>query len=190
MRMTQRRALEIVASHRGKQVVITTMSSAGLWPALSDTPLDFTYVPSAMGHGPSLALGLALAQPERGAIVLNGDGCTLMSLGNLVTLAQHPANVWIVILDNGIYEVTGGQAHAGGEHVDYAAIARAAGIVRTYSCATLEEWQQTAGAALAGPGPVVIHLKVEARFGQKTPKAPRPMAEQICRLREALGVVP
>jgi sulfopyruvate decarboxylase subunit beta len=189
MYMTQRQALEILLPHRRKQIVITTMSSAGIWPALSDTPLDFTYVPSAMGHAPSLALGLALAQPARGAIVLNGDGCTLMSLGNLVTLAQNPANVWVVILDNGIYEVTGGQPHAGGEHVDYAAIARAAGIARTYSCATLDEWQRTAGEAMAGAGPVVIHLKVEARLGQKTPKAPRPMAEQIQRLREALGVV-
>ncbi len=189
MRMTQRQALEILLPHRREQIVVTTMSSAGLWPALSDTPLDFTYIPSAMGHGPSLALGLALAQPERGVIVLNGDGCTLMSLGNLVTLAHNPASVWVIILDNGIYEVTGGQPHAGGEQADYAAIARAAGITRTYACAALEEWQQTAGDALSGAGPVVIHLKVEARLGQKTPKAPRPMAEQISRLREALGIV-
>lgn len=188
MRMTQRQALEVVLPLRGKRIVVTTMSSAGLWPGLSDTPLDFAYIPSAMGHGPSLGLGLALAQPERGVIVCNGDGCMLMSLGNLVTLAKHRANVYLIVLDNGIYEVTGGQAHAGAEHVDYALLARAAGIERTYACATLGEWQAVAGAALSGPGPVVIHLKVEAKFGQKTPRAPRPMAEQIRRLQEALGV--
>src|SRR4029079_17188591 len=105
-----------------------------------------------------------------------------------VTLAQHPANVYVIVLDNGIYEVTGGQAHAGAGHVDYAALARAAGIARTYTFATLADWQAGAGAALSGPGPVVVHLKVEARFGQKTPKAPRPMSEQIQRLQQALGV--
>ncbi len=188
MMMTQRQALEVVLPYRGARIVVSTMSSAGLWPGLSDTPLDFVYIPSAMGHGPSLGLGLALAQPQRGVIVLNGDGCTLMSLGNLVTLAHHPANLHLLILDNGHYEVTGGQLHAGAGHVDYAAIARGAGIKRVYSCATLTDWQAGAAEALAGPGPVVIHLKVEALPGQKTPKPPRPMAEQIRRLQQALGV--
>lgn len=187
MRMTQREALEAVLPHRGGRIVVTTMSAAGIWPHLSDSPLDFAYIPSAMGHGPSLALGLALAQPDRGVIVFNGDGCTLMSLGNLVTLAQCPANVVVIILDNGIYEVTGGQPHAGGDRIDYAAIAQAAGIARTYTFDTLAQWQAGVASVLAGPGPVVVHLKVEARFGQKTPKAPRPMAEQIQRLRQALG---
>jgi sulfopyruvate decarboxylase subunit beta len=188
MRMTQREALETVLPHRGDRIIVTTMSSAGIWPQLSDTPLDFAYIPSAMGHGPSLGLGLALAQPERGVIVFNGDGCTLMSLGNLVTVAQRPANLYIIVLDNAIYEVTGGQPHAGGDHVDYAALARAAGIRRTYTFETLADWQAGVAAALSGPGPVLIHLKVEARYGQKTPKAPRPMAEQIQRLQQALSV--
>ena len=51
-------------------------------------------------------------------------------------------------------------------------------------------WEaKQAGAAevLTGPGPVVVWLKVEGRLGQKTPKAPRPMAEQIARLRQALA---
>src|SRR5437667_10713078 len=110
MVMTQRQALEVVLPYRDERIVVTTMSSAGIWPQLSNAPLDFAYIPSAMGHGPSLGLGLALAQPKRGVIVLNGDGCTLMSLGNLVTLAHHPADVYVIILDNGHYEVTGGQA--------------------------------------------------------------------------------
>ena len=109
------------------------MSSAGVWPSLSDTPLDFTYIPSAMGQGPPLALGLALAQPERGVIVVNGDGCMLMNLGSLVTLAHHPAGVYLLILDNGLYEVTGGQLTAGAGHTDFAGLARAAGIQRVYT---------------------------------------------------------
>ena len=188
MVMTQRQALEVVLAQRGQRIVVTTMSSAGLWPQLSSSPLDFAYIPSAMGHAPSLGHGLALACPERGVIVLNGDGCALMSLGNLVTLAAHPANVYLVILDNGHYEVTGGQPHAGAGHVDFAAIARGAGIARVYAFADLVSWQAGAAEALAGAGPVVVHLKVEALKGQKTPKPPHPMAEQIRRLRAALAV--
>jgi sulfopyruvate decarboxylase subunit beta len=185
--MSQREALEVLAAHRKDQVVITTMSSVAIWPQFSDSPLDFAYIPSAMGHGPDLGLGLALAQPERGVVVVNGDGCTLMNLGSLVTLANHPANVYLLILDNGLYEVTGGQATAGTGHTDFAGLARAAGIGRVYTFDTLDAWRAGASEALAGSGPVVVWLRVEGRLGQKTPTAPRPMAEQIARLRQALG---
>src|SRR5438309_8976268 len=107
--MTQRQALEVLAAHRGQRIVLTTMSSVGIWPELSDTPLDFAYIPSSMGQGLSLGMGLALAQPKQGVIVVAGDGSMLMNLGSLVTLANHPANVFLVIIDNGLYEVTGGQ---------------------------------------------------------------------------------
>jgi thiamine pyrophosphate-dependent acetolactate synthase large subunit-like protein len=184
--MTQRQALEALVPWRGERIVVTTMSSAGIWPTLSDSPLDFTYIPSAMGHAPGLGLGLALAQPGRGVIVINGDGCMLMNLGSLVTLAEQAALVYLIILDNGLYEVTGGQVYAGSGRVDFALLARGAGIERVYAFDTLAGWQAGAQEALSGPGPVVIWLKVEGRTGQKTPKPPRPMSEQIRRLREAL----
>jgi len=187
MLMTQRQALEVVVPLRGERIVISTMTSAGIWPLLSDSPLDFSYIPSAMGHAPGLALGLALAQPDRGVIVFNGDGCMLMNLGGLVTVAAHPAPLFLIVLDNGLYEVTGGQAHAGSGGVDYAQIARGAGIRRVYAFDTLKDWQAHAPEAFSGPGPVVIWLKVAGRLGQKTPKPPRPMAEQIERLRKAVA---
>ena len=185
--MTLRQALEVVAVHRGNRIVVTTMSAAGAWPALSDTPLDFAYLPSSMSMGPALGLGLALAQP-RGVIVLNGDGCMLMSLGSLVTLANHPANVFLLIVDNALYEVTGGQATAGTGHTDFAQLARGAGIRRVYTFDTLDAWRAGAAEALAGEGPVVVWLRIEGRLGEKTPKPPHPMREQIARLQKALGV--
>jgi thiamine pyrophosphate-dependent acetolactate synthase large subunit-like protein len=189
MPMTHREALEVLAAHRGDRVVITTMTAVALWPGLSDTPLDFAYIPSAMGHAPGLGLGLALARPGRGVVVVNGDGCTLMNLGGLVTLANNPADVYLLVMDNGLYEVTGGQPHAGAGHADYAGLARAAGIKRVYSFYSQEAWRAGAAEALSGPGPVVVWLKLEGRLGQKTPKPPRPMGEQIERLRQALGSV-
>jgi thiamine pyrophosphate-dependent acetolactate synthase large subunit-like protein len=185
--MELRDALQILAQHRGDRVVITTMASVGIWPELSDTPLDFAYIPSSMGQGPALGLGLALAQPERGVIVVNGDGSMLMNLGTLVTLAGNPANVYLLIIDNGLYEVTGGQPVVGAGRTDFAGLARSAGIGRVYEFDSLQSWQQMAKEALSGPGPVVVCLKVPGKLGQQTPKPPRPMAEQLRRLREGIG---
>src|SRR5271170_1383809 len=151
--MTQREALEVLTKVRGQRVVITTMSATGIWPQLSDTPLDFAYIPSSMGQGPALGLGLALAHPERGVIVVNGDGCTLMNLGCLVTIASNPANLYLLIIDNGLYEVTGGQARAGAGRVDFAALARAAGIQRVYQFDRAAAWRDGAKDALSGAGP-------------------------------------
>jgi len=73
-------------------------------------------------------------------------------------------------------------------HVDFAKAACAAGITRVFAFASLENWEVAAAEALSGPGPVAIWLNVEGRLGQKTPKAPRPMNEQIAGLRQALGL--
>ncbi len=186
MSMSHREALEVIARHRRDCVVVSTMTSVGIWPDLSDTPLDFAYMPSSMGQAPGIGLGLALACPDRGVIVLNGDGCTLMNLGSPVTLAAHPAAVYLLILDNSLYEVTGGQPVVGAGKTDFALIARGAGIERVYRFMSLAEWSEGAAEALSGTGPVVVWLSIEGRFGQKTPRPPRPMAEQIGRLREAL----
>ena len=97
-----------LATARTNQVVVTMMSLADPWAELSDGPLDYASVDSAMGHGADFAYGVAMAQPERRVIALNGDGSMLMCLGTLVTLAQHPVeNFTLVIVENGTYEVTG-----------------------------------------------------------------------------------
>jgi thiamine pyrophosphate-dependent acetolactate synthase large subunit-like protein len=186
--MKLREALSILAIHRGERIVVTTMASVGVWPELSDTPLDFAYIPSSMGQGPALGLGLALAQASRGVIAVCGDGSMLMNLGALVTIAAQPANLFVVIIDNGLYEVTGGQPTAGSGRTDWAGLARAAGIGRVYSFDSEPSWRSCASEALSGNGAAVIVLKVEGRIGCKTPAPPRPMSEQIRRLQEALGV--
>jgi sulfopyruvate decarboxylase subunit beta len=183
--MTLDEALRVVADHRGDQVVLSTMAAVGAWPAFSDGPLDFAYMPSAMGHAPGLAQGLALAS-GRGVIVLNGDGCTLMNLGCLVTLAQTPADVKLIILENGLYEVTGGQPIAGAGQMDFAGMARAAGL-SAVSFQHLPDWQRDGAFYLNTPGPRVLHLRIEGRLGQQTPKPPQAMAEQLQRLRAAVG---
>jgi len=188
MSMALEDALAVITKQRSRRVVISTMGSVAVWPELSDSPLDFHYIPSSMGQGPALGLGLALAQPNHGAIVLCGDGSLLMNLGCLVTIAQHPAPLWIVLLDNGQYEITGGQPVAGAGRTDFAALAKAAGISRVYSFEMLLDWQNAAARIFEGDGPVFVWLRIIGRPGIKTPSPPKPMMEQIVQLREALAV--
>jgi thiamine pyrophosphate-dependent acetolactate synthase large subunit-like protein len=180
-------ALEVLAQHRGSRVVVATMGAVGQWPALSDTDRDFCYMPSSMGQGIPFALGLALQQPHIGAIVLTGDGSLLMNLGCLVTVAAYPAPLAIVLLDNGLYEVTGGQPVVGVGRVDYANLAKAAGIEHVYTFTSAAEWLTGAVGALNHPEPAFIWLRVAGTTGQRTPSPPRPMAEQIARLRRGLA---
>jgi thiamine pyrophosphate-dependent acetolactate synthase large subunit-like protein len=185
--MTHREALEVLAANRGDKVVVATMGSVGLWPQLSDSPLDFHYLPSSMGQGVPVGLGLCLAHPGRGVVVLTGDGGTLMNLGCLVTVAQFNVPLYVLLIDNGLYEVTGGQTVANAGRTNFAALARGAGFTRVYECDSRETWAASAAEALSGDGPVFVWLKVKGELGKATPTAPRPMAEQIARLREALG---
>ena len=186
--MTHREALEVLAAHRGDHVVVTTMGSVGLWPQFSDGPRDFHYLPSSMGQGVPLALGLCLARPGLGVVVLTGDGGLLMNLGCLVTVAQYGVPLYVVLIDNGLYEVTGGQPVPGGGRVDYVAIALGAGFERVYGYESLADWSAGASECLSGDGPVFVWLKVVGETGKSTPTAPRPMVDQIARLRRAIGV--
>lgn len=184
--MTHPDALAALAAHRGDRIVLTTMGSVGLWPTLSDSPLDFAYIPSSMGQGVALGLGLALAS-GRGVVAVTGDGSLLMNLGCLVTVANHPAPLTVVLIDNGLYEVTGGQDVAGAGKSDYAGLARAAGIGRVYAFTGVDDWRTAAPEVLSGTGPAFVWLKVDGERGHKTPSPPRSMVEQIERLRAAVS---
>src|SRR6267154_5388190 len=80
--------------------------------AAGHRPQNF-YMLGSMGLAVPIALGVALAQPERGVIALEGDGSILMALGCLATIGMvKPRNLTIVIMDNGIYQITGKQKTA------------------------------------------------------------------------------
>jgi thiamine pyrophosphate-dependent acetolactate synthase large subunit-like protein len=96
--------------------------------AAGHRPQNF-YMLGSMGLACPIALGVALAQPERGVIALEGDGSILMGLGCLATIANlKPRNLTIVIWDNGIYQITGKQQAATSGATDIVAIARGTGI--------------------------------------------------------------
>lgn len=171
---------------RADDVVITTMAASRAWMEGGTQPLDFTFVPSCMGHATSLGLGLALAQPKRRVIVCNGDGSMLMNLGSLVTItAESPPNLVVIVLDNGVYEVTGAQPTPGsaagrslGRPVDFAAIARGAGFESVFHYSTAEQWARDAERVFGADGPVFIWLDVRAVPGRAGPRSPGSAAER------------
>lgn len=182
-------ALEFFAGLRGdREVVVTTMGTAREWPKLSQHPLDFHYVPSTMGGGIPLALGLALAQPHREVTVLSGDGSLLMSLGALVTvIASGATNLTVVLADNGVYEVTGGQpTPAAAAKVDFAGMARACGFRNVAQFSELHDLRQRAASVLQEAGPRFIRMIVEPISEDYAVAPPGPMHEQLERFRRAL----
>jgi sulfopyruvate decarboxylase subunit beta len=195
--MDLRGALQVLRAHRKSgDVVVTSMGSAREWIAMGALdPLDFIFVPSSMGQAPSLALGIALAQPSRRVFVCNGDGSMLMNLGALATIsAEAPPNLVLIVLDNGVYEVTGAQPTPGSASgrpdnrgVDFAEIARACGWRSVYRYTELDDWQDAAATAVNSPGPVFIALEVAPVPGAIGPKSPGPTVVRAQQFRDALS---
>src|ERR1700722_11232032 len=103
-----------------------------LWAA-SDSPSGRRqqnfYMLGSMGLAVPIALGVAIAQPRRKVFALEGDGSILMQLGSLSTVAARgQRNLCIVIMDNGAYQITGGQITATGHGADIVRIAQASGL--------------------------------------------------------------
>lgn len=124
---------------------------------------NFFYLEHAMGLASSVGLGIALAQPNRKVIVIDGDGSVLMNLGGLTTLARYaPPNLTHLIFDNESLLSVGGFPTATSTGSDLAGIARAAGIEHARSVDDLSSFTQAAHSAIATPRLDCIVAKVEA----------------------------
>jgi sulfopyruvate decarboxylase subunit beta len=168
--MTKDQALAPLAAARTGEVVVTTMGMVRPWAAHSTHALDFASADSAMGHAADLAVGIALARPERKVICLNGDGSMLMTLGTLVTaVANRASNLLLFVIQNDTYEITGNQPIPGARRVDFAGMARAAGFLGAHTFADPAQYAAELPAILKEPGPVLVCLQVEP--GQETPLA-------------------
>jgi phosphonopyruvate decarboxylase len=80
-----------------------------------------------MGHAIRIALGIAKAQPRRKVICLDGDGASIMHLGNMAIAGQsNCGNLTHIVLNNSAHDSVGGQPTVGGR-IDLTAIAAACG---------------------------------------------------------------
>jgi thiamine pyrophosphate-dependent acetolactate synthase large subunit-like protein len=149
---------------RGEALVVTGLGSATYdVAAAGDDPRNF-YLWGAMGGAALMGLGLALAQPGRPVVVVTGDGEQLMGLGGFATIAlQAPANLTVVVLDNGLYGETGGQRSHTGGGTDLAAVARGCGIADVSRITDIAGVEALAAAIQApGAGPRVAVIAVAA----------------------------
>lgn len=142
-------------------LVVTALGNASyLWAAMRHAPENF-YIEDAMGLALPLALGLAIAQPARRVVVVEGDGAVLMHMGALITLgAVAPSNLTVLLIQNGVHAASGGQVLTN-PALDLAQIARSAGIGRAENVATPEAFDAALDVALAADGPQILVLSTE-----------------------------
>src|SRR5437867_6377589 len=115
----------LVAKLKNDEAVVGGIGNTNfdLWAA-GHRPQNF-YMLGSMGLAFPIALGVAIAQPKRRVIALEGDGSLLMQLGCLTTIAMlAPKNLTLLVMDNGIYQITGGQPTPAAAASDIVAIAR------------------------------------------------------------------
>jgi thiamine pyrophosphate-dependent acetolactate synthase large subunit-like protein len=160
--LTKDELLGPLARLRTDEVVVTCMSATRPWGRISDHDLDFASADSAMGHTADLALGIALARPERRVLCLNGDGSMLMTLGTLATAVEARARNYVLfVLENRAYEITGNQPIPGAGLLDFPAMARAAGFPRVHAFHEPEPYEEALPEILQAPGPTFVSVGME-----------------------------
>jgi thiamine pyrophosphate-dependent acetolactate synthase large subunit-like protein len=153
--------------------------------AAGHRPQNF-YMLGSMGQAFPIALGVALAQPRRQVIGIEGDGSLLMNLGCLATIgAVAPANLTLIVMDNAAYQITGGQPTASAGSVDFVAIARGAGIARSDWARDPDDFVRLVEEALRLSGPSLIGARIDTAAAAGQP--PRDPAQIRDRFMQAMG---
>ena len=123
----------------------------------------------SMGAAIPLALGMALQRPERHVVALEGDGSLLMSPNVLATVAAaQPPNLTTLLWVNGYYESSGGQPLPAAP-VDWAGLARAAGIPHVERVADVAALRAAFPRARAAGAPALLVLEVAFDPDEKIP---------------------
>jgi thiamine pyrophosphate-dependent acetolactate synthase large subunit-like protein len=157
----------LVRRLRGDEAVVAGIGNTNFdLSAVGHRPQNF-YMLGSMGLACPIALGVALAQPKRGVIALEGDGSILMALGSLATIANmKPRNLTIIIWDNGIYQITGEQPTATGGVTDIVAVARGAGITDSEWVRDEAHFDALIGRRFDAGGPVLLAAKIDDQPGE------------------------
>ncbi|MBS7701542.1 MULTISPECIES: thiamine pyrophosphate-dependent enzyme [unclassified Chelatococcus] len=163
--MNRRRAVSELLKNRGDILAVSGLGSPtyDLFAA-GDHDGNF-YLWGAMGGCALVAMGLAIAQPERPVVAITGDGEQLMGIGGLLTIAvKKPANLTVAVLDNGHFGETGMQRSHSGLGVNLASIGEAAGFARTddiSDLADIESYREILHSTTIGPRFVRLQISSE-----------------------------
>jgi thiamine pyrophosphate-dependent acetolactate synthase large subunit-like protein len=138
-----------------------------LWAA-GHRPQNF-YMLGSLGLAFPIALGVALAQPKRHVFALEGDGSLLMQLGSLTTIATlAPKNLTMIIMDNGVYQITGAQPTPAAAVADLVAIAVASGLTNSAWAADEEDFERLIEQSMSSTGPTLIGIRIDDKPGTGT----------------------
>src|SRR6201999_2606737 len=138
-----------------------------LWAA-GHRPQNF-YMLGSMGLALPIALGVALAQPGRRVFALEGDGSLLMQLGCLSTIATlAPKNLTMVVMDNGVYQITGSQPTPAAAHTDLIAIAVASGLSNSSWAADEDDFERLIEQSMSASVPTLIGVRIDDKPGTGT----------------------
>ncbi len=165
--MSREEAIQTVAAALGEKdcIVSTTgMISRELFEYRSAMnqghERDFLTVGS-MGHASQIALGIALAQPERRVWCFDGDGATIMHMGSMAIVANKaPQNYVHVVFNNGAHDSVGGQPTVGLK-INLPAVAKAVGYKATYSVDSKAELESVLAKVNGFASPVLLEIKVK-----------------------------
>jgi phosphonopyruvate decarboxylase len=163
-------AIAALVAHRGDALTVTTEQAIGAWRAAVAEPAneipDHLDVVGCMGSASTIALGIALARPERKVVIIDGDGSLLMQLGSLVTIAgAAPPNLFHFVFENGVYETSGSQPLPAEGRFDLTGMARAAGYAHSVQFDDAGRFASALPQLLQRHGPVFVSVRTEPEDG-------------------------
>jgi thiamine pyrophosphate-dependent acetolactate synthase large subunit-like protein len=159
----------LIAKLKHEEAVIGGIGNTNfdLWAA-GHRPQNF-YMLGSMGLAFPIALGVALAQPARRVFALEGDGSLLMQLGALSTIATlKPKNLIMIVMDNGIYQITGAQPTPAANVADIVAIAAGSGLANSTWAADEEDFERLVDEAMSASEPSLIAVRIDDKPGVGT----------------------
>ncbi len=159
----------LIAKLKNEEAVIGGIGNTNfdLWAA-GHRPQNF-YMLGSMGLAFPIALGLALAQPNRHVFALEGDGSLLMQLGCLSTIASlKPTNLTLIVMDNGIYQITGAQPTPAASVTDLVAVAIGSGLANSVWAADEEDFERLIDRSLTASEPMLIGVRIDDKPGTGT----------------------
>src|SRR6202049_2589578 len=156
----------LVAKLKNQEAVIGGIGNTNfdLWAA-GHRPQNF-YMLGSMGLAFPISLGVALAQPKRRVCALEGDWSRLMQMGCLSTIATlAPKNLTMVVMDNGVYQITGAQPTPAAAVADIVAIAIGSGLSNSAWAADEEDFERLVDRSLSAAEPTLIGVRIDDKPG-------------------------
>ena len=122
---------------------------------------DFLTVGS-MGHCSSIALGIALARPDRKVFCIDGDGSMLMHMGTLTSISSlKPKNFFHILMNNEVHESVGGQSTAA-KDINLSAIIKSMGVSKVFRVKKISELKENLLEFSHDVGPSFIEINIKA----------------------------